>query len=188
MSWLSQFSERADLQLHLRWLEFFQKILLSHKDIKAAALLGSFAKGHPDRLSDLDVLIWVNRENLKCVSKALFRLNFYNALHAWEKEYSDDHIFGKYIFDNFVSAEIHVLSLASDVRLRLPYIVMKDTDSFLNSRTDPGESPKHEDFTALPAGIEGLGWELFDMLKWWQRGNSELVKSHLKKIVARIEE
>ena len=182
---ISKYNGRADLRNHLDWLANYEKIISELPICKAAAILGSFAKGHPDRLSDIDILIWCDQSDLKSAADILFSRHPYELIHKWEREFSPDHFFGKYIYGNFFSAEIHVLSMSSEFRLRRPFLVLKD-DGILLSRVEDGEPPNHEAFEALGAGVDGLGWELFDMLKWWQRGQPELVKGHLKKIVAKL--
>lgn len=186
MDFLKECAKRDDLHHHVAWIRSFNEMIQSEPEIGAAVLLGSFAKGTPDRLSDIDLVVFAERPNLKTVSETLFQHRCFEVLHRWETVFSEDHVFGKYIYGNFVSAEIHVLSHASPFKIRKPYICLKETGDLISSRIEEGIPPRHEDFHALSAGIDGLGWELFDMLKWWQRGDRELVQRHLNKIMKQL--
>jgi hypothetical protein len=86
------------------------------------------------------------------------------------------------IYGNFISAEVHLISTDFEFVLKNPFITLKNTDDFISSIIGSGLSPSHNDFSALNHGIDGLGWELFDLFKWYQRGNQELVVSHLEKL------
>ncbi|MBK7963295.1 MAG: hypothetical protein IPK04_20170 [Bdellovibrionales bacterium] len=61
-------------------------------------------------------------------------------------------------------------------------MILKDSGSLIDSKFEPGLPPEHKDSESLAGGVDGLGWELFDMFKWWQRGEHDLVKSHLLKV------
>src|SRR5690242_15756907 len=92
MELISIYSFNSDLQLHLKLLDSIRNEILSTK-YRAAALIGSFAKGKPDRLSDLDIVVWVAPEDLESARHELFEINPFDVIHAWEKRYSKDHVF-----------------------------------------------------------------------------------------------
>lgn len=173
---------RQDLKFHIEWLEVFNKILAASSEVQAAVLLGSFAKGRPDRLSDLDVVVWAKRSDIQRLVIELFAVKIFEVVHSWQKQISEEHVFLKRIYGNFISAEVHIIATESEFRIRNPFITLKGSEKFIDSKREEGPSPEHKDFYPLPAGIDGLGWELFDMLKWWQRGEYDLVKSHLVKV------
>jgi len=127
----------------MAWLRSYHHLIINNYCIGAVVLLGSFAKGHPDRLSDIDLVVFTEKSSLKAVSDALFRHQFFDVLHKWGAVFSEDHIFGKYIYENFVSAEIHVLSHENDFKIRRPFVSLKDANNFIGHRLEDGEPPRH---------------------------------------------
>lgn len=181
-----EYKDRTDLSLHLQLLKLYLNIISNSPLVTAAVILGSFAKKNPDRLSDIDLIVFTDKKSIAQCFNNFWEKHPYEIIHQWTKDYSADHKFGKCIYDNFISSEVHVLSHESDFKIYHPMIVLRDSDNFLVQRVIRGDPPLHKDFDALPGGIEGLGWELFDMLKWWQRGRSDLVTTHLRKICKKL--
>ena len=68
---------RQDLKFHIEWLKIFNEILAASSQVQTAVLLGSFAKGHPDRLSDLDVVVWAKRSDIQRVASELFAVKIF---------------------------------------------------------------------------------------------------------------
>ncbi len=53
---IEAYQSREDLKFHLEWIKNYQSIIEQSSSIKAAVLVGSFAKGNPDRISDIDLI------------------------------------------------------------------------------------------------------------------------------------
>ncbi len=179
---LSEYNHREDLKQHLEFIDFYKKILLENNIFRAAVIVGSFAKGKPDRVSDIDLVVIVDDKNGKKSFDIIDSKKCFQEVYSYKGEDSGKFYFKKMIFENFVSAEIHICEKSSEFRLKRPYITLFDHDNFLNSITENGEAPKHEDFPALSTGGDEMGWALLDLLKWSIRGNKKLTKLHLLKI------
>jgi predicted nucleotidyltransferase len=145
-----------------------------------AAIAGSFAKGTADRVSDLDILIYVGEGSERSVLDKLVAL-----AHAKEVffEYTGTHdehsVFRKFIFLDFTSAEFHVVGPQTDFGLRLPYLELVNRNDYLRSRLSHLPAPTHADGKAYTHGDTGLSWELFNCIKWLHRGEFETAKSFL---------
>jgi hypothetical protein len=183
---LLSYSDRDDLKLHLELIEFYQNLLLGNNIFRAAVIVGSFAKGQPDRISDVDLITFVDNSCGKRAFNILSDKEPFNIVNAYSGEHENNFFYKKTVFDNFVSAEVHVAEKSSFFKLKKPYIKLFDHDDFLGSITKEGEAPKHEDFPALSSGGDDMGWALFDLFKWWNRGEKELVKIHLLKIAEEL--
>lgn len=186
MNIVNNLQESPELQHHAEWLRIYTPYLNQNSRVQAAAILGSIAKGTSDRISDLDLVIFVEKNDLGFVADQIFGVHSFEVIHEWKMKYTKDHVFCKRVYDNFLSVEIHIVTTESSLMLRKPYITIFDSNNLIALKTESGTPPTHDTFDALPAGIDGLGWELFDMFKWWTRGNKALVLTHLKKISSRL--
>lgn len=185
-TFLDQYKQRPDLNHHLSFIDSYQKLMLNSNLFEAAVVLGSFAKGNPDRLSDIDLVVFTAETNFEKAGDLLFSHLVFPEIHAFEKRQSNCARLRKVLFENCVSAEVHLFSLNFRFQLRHPFIVLKDS-IFLPSLIIDGEPPAHQSFPALSHGIDGLGWELWSLVKWWQRGQKDYVKNHLRKLIDRLE-
>lgn len=139
--------------------------LMGNPIFRASIIVGSFAKGCPDRLSDIDLITFVEEEDGQKAFNILTKQEPYPVIHAFEGVHESKFWYKKYIFDNFVSAEIHIAAKTTSFKLRKPFISLFDHDNFLKSILEDGEAPHHEDFPALSLGENGLAWELHDIFK-----------------------
>ncbi|MBT9504928.1 MAG: hypothetical protein IV092_27065 [Burkholderiaceae bacterium] len=94
--------------------------------------------------------------------------------------------FCKYVFLDFSSCELYALNVPTSLKLRRPYLRIWDPVDLLLTLEAEGPPPRQEDFEAYQHGDDGLLWELFDCIKWLKRGRTELTKSYLRKLVARL--
>jgi len=60
-----EYKNRNDLKLHMELIDFYKDILSNNSIFRAAVIVGSFAKGHPDRISDIDLITFVEDERGK---------------------------------------------------------------------------------------------------------------------------
>lgn len=147
------------------------------------ALVGSFAKGRGDRISDLDLAaFFVDGSAQGFLEQADVSLREQPSFHVFSGTRGADGAFRKYVFLDFSSCELYALDLPTDFRLRRPYIAVWDPLGQLKALEVDEAPPRHEDFEAYQHGDDGLLWELFDCVKWLQRGQADLAKHHLRKL------
>lgn len=155
---------------------------------RAIALVGSYAKGCGDRISDLDLVAFTEAGHCQRVIDAAHRfLATADVLDVFGGTHASSSAFRKYVYLDFTSCELHAFDLPSSFRLRHPYRPVWDPDRVLAQQVVDGAPVKHEDFVAYEYGDAGLIWELVDCIKWLKRGRTELAKHHLRKIVARLD-
>ncbi|WP_070971636.1 hypothetical protein [Vibrio sonorensis] len=160
---------------------------VTEEDVVAAVLLGSLAAGGGDRVSDADIIVFTkngfHKSAEKCFSAFEYGKEIFYQLNGF---HSDNAYFKKYIFNDLTSAEIHFLDLSESFGISKPFKVLFDKNGVVEQRLTDEPAPKHENFPAYTYGDEGLTWELFDCIKWISRGNHELAKNHLKKLVGQF--
>ena len=149
---LSKYNSNEDLKLHLELVTFYENILNDNSVFRASVIVGSFAKGHPDRISDIDLITFVDDGNGSKAFDFIKNEEPFKVVNKYQDKHGDNFYYKKTIFENFVSAEIHVSEKSSPFKLKKPYITLFDQDNFLTSITEEGEAPKHEDFPALTSG------------------------------------
>lgn len=154
----------------------------------AAALVGSFAQGRGDRISDLDLVAFTTHGKAHAlIELAHIVLAREEILDHYQGDRGSEARFGKYVFLDCTSCELYAFNVPTKFRLREPYIPVWDPSGFLASCRVEGPPPRHEEFEAYQHGDEGLIWELFDCIKWLKRGRLELAKGYLLKLVAKIQ-
>jgi hypothetical protein len=153
----------------------------------ALCLVGSYAKGCGDRVSDLDLAAFVlDGRADEFIEQAHEVLAVDELLDQYAGAYGSRGRFRKYVFLDFTSCELHAFSVPTDFRLRRPFIAVWDPSDFLSGLVVEGEPPKHEDFDAYQHGDEGLIWELVDCIKWLKRGRVTLAKDYLRKLAGKL--
>jgi hypothetical protein len=172
---------------HLARMTALCALAASDPACRAIALVGSYAKGSGDRISDLDLVAFTAAGHCQDFSDAAHRflaspqvLDGFGGTHPTGT-------FRKYVYLDFSSCELHAFDLPSPFRLRHPYRPVWDPDGLLAQQVVDGAPVRHEDFVAYEHGDAGLIWELVDCIKWLKRGRAELAKHHLRKIVARLD-
>jgi hypothetical protein len=147
------------------------------------ALVGSFAKGTGDRISDLDLAAFVmddrEAEFMNQVDELIGRAN---VLNAYGQVRPGEVAFRKYVYLDFSSCEFHAFNHRLPFRLMHPYMALWDPYDHLQRLVADGKPPRHETFEPYPHGDEGLIWELVDCVKWLSRGKTELAKTYLAKL------
>jgi len=154
----------------------------------AIALVGSYARGCGDRVSDLDLAMFVRESaGQQMLDEAHAILARHPTLNRFEGRHSGGGVFRKYAYLDFSSVELHVFEPSARFGLREPYLSVWDPGHRLPKFVVPGPPVRHEDFAAYECGDDGLIWELLDCIKWLSRGRVNLAKSHLRKLVARMD-
>lgn len=172
---------------HLPRLHALFTLCRSSPDCAALALVGSFAQGRGDRISDLDLVCFVadgkEREFMELAHEILSREP---VLHQYGRHQPGRVAFRKYVYLDCSSCEFHAFTSQVPFKLRRPFIAIWDPENYLASLVVDEPPPRHEDFKPYPHGDEGLLWELFDCIKWLQRGRTQLAKDYLGKLSATI--
>ncbi len=155
---------------------------------RALALVGSYAKGCGDRISDLDLVAFCDEGYASEVLAAgLAPIDAAAVMDAFGGQHAAGGAFRKLVFYDWSSCELHVMPPSSPFRLRRPYLALWDPDALLPDKVIDGAPIRHEDFAAYEYGDDGLIWELVDCIKWLRRGKTALAHHHLRKLVARID-
>jgi len=155
--------------------------------VLAIFLVGSYAKGLGDRISDLDLVTIAASGQVDLVLRAVQPvLQSSDVLHQLSGRHPAGGAFRKMVYLDFSSVEFHVFDPSTTFRLKRPYLTVWDPSHLLASYVVDGEPIRHEDFAAYEYGDEGLIWELVDCIKWLSRGRNELAKRHIMKIAAQL--
>lgn len=151
---------------------------------RAMALVGSFAQGRGDRISDLDLAAFVEPGHESAwLAEARPLIEPAGAvLHAYGLERVGEVAMRKVVYLDFASCELHAFNADAPFRLRRPFVAVWDPHDTLAARVVDGEPPRHESFQPYPHGDDGLIWELVDCVKWLQRGRTALAKNYLRRL------
>ena len=148
-------------------------------------LVGSYAGGNGDRVSDLDLVAIAERGKAPEVLRAAHEvLGRNDVLNKFTGTHPSGGCFWKLVYLDFTSVEFHVFEPGTPFRLKRPYLSVWDPGNLVSAYVVDGEPVRHTDFAAYEYGDEGLIWELVDCIKWLSRGRNELAKHHLAKLVA----
>jgi hypothetical protein len=172
---------------HLRRIQGLRALCASTPHCLGLALVGSFAQGCADRISDLDLAAFVadDREG-EFMAQAEAILGGSEVLHVYGQHRPGQVSFRKYVYLDFSSCEFHAFSRRAAFRLRQPYIAVWDPTEFLATLVVDEAPPRHETFEPYPHGDAGLIWELVDCIKWLHRGRTDLAKRYLAKLGRKI--
>ena len=173
---------------HLKRIAEIRAMFEIDPDCLAVALVGSFAQGCGDRVSDLDLAAFTPRGAARgFIDRADRVLATEDLLHQYTGAHGERGCFRKYVYLDFSSCELHAFEVPTDFKLRRPYVAVWDPSGFLATREVEDPAPRHEDFEAYPHGDDGLIWELVDCIKWLKRGRVGLAKDYLRKLVDKLD-
>ena len=174
---------------HLQRLADLISLAQRDSTILAMFLVGSYARGTGDRVSDLDLVAIAapgHEQSLLRIAHSLLAKG--EVLSQFNGSHSEGGGFWKLVFLDFSTVEFHVFAPPTKFRLKRPYLTVWDPSDLLLSYVADGDPIRHEDFEAYAYGDEGLIWELVDCIKWLSRGRTNLAKHHLKKLVAKMDQ
>jgi hypothetical protein len=173
---------------HLPRLAKLRALCEQSSECLALALVGSFAQGKGDRLSDLDLAAFViDGHESEFLKKAQAILDEEPVLHHYGMVYTGEVAFQKYVYLDASSCEFHAFNEHADFKLRQPFLAVWNPVGHLETIVVQEPPPRHEDFTPYPHGDDGLIWELYDCIKWLRRGRTGLAKDYLRKLVAALD-
>jgi predicted nucleotidyltransferase len=185
---LQRLDEQAAPLSHTERLQRLVGMAQQHHPSAAIALVGSYAKGTGDRVSDLDLVVIAEETKADDVlSKAHDALHDDTVLNCFSGRHKSAGAFHKLVYLDFSSVELHVFPRSSSFRLKNPFLSVWDPQLLLPAYVTSGDPVRHEDFPAYEFGDDGLIWELVDCIKWLSRGNLPLAKQYLRKLGAELE-
>lgn len=172
---------------HLKRIADLRALCEADPSCVAVALVGSFAKGCADRISDLDLAAFTRGAGAR---DFIDRADRVLASEPVLDKYcgGDGHTasFRKYVYLDFASCELTAFNVPTTFKLRRPYLPVWDPSDFLASCEVPGPTPRHEDFEPYQHGDDGLIWELVDCIKWLKRGRVDLAKDYLRRLAVKL--
>jgi len=184
---IAKLAEQHAPASHIGRIKALWDLASSEQQFLALALVGSYAKGTGNRISDLDLVAIVRPENvLAAANSAAHLLEAPEVLNSFRGTHPSGGMFCKLVYLDFSSVEFHVFPQGCPFRLRNPYLVLWDPQNVLPSLIIPGAPVQHGDFTAYQYGDAGLIWELVDCIKWLNRGEHGLAKQHLVKLAEQV--
>lgn len=180
--------EQAAAPSHLTRLAQLRAVFEADVTCIAAVLVGSFAKGSGNRLSDLDLVAFTTRGEAQSLSDRADRvLATHDLLNCYSGRRGTSGCFRKYVYLDFSSCELHVADEDAPFKLFRPYLSVWDPSGYLAGREVEGTAPRHEDFEPYPHGDDGLIWELVDCVKWIKQGRVELAKNYLRRLGSKVQ-
>ncbi|WP_349742264.1 hypothetical protein [Roseateles cavernae] len=185
---LSRLQAQGAPQSHIERLDGLIALAGGDSRWLAIILVGSYAKGCGDRVSDLDLVAIAAPGHGDAVLQAAHQwLARSEVLDQFGGTHAGGGAFHKLVYLDFSSVEFHVFEPGSPFRLKRPYLPVWDPQELLASYVTDGEPISPEDFAAYEYGDKGLIWELVDCIKWLSRGRNALAKGYIKKLAAEIE-
>lgn len=187
-AWRALLQAQGAAPSHGPRLEALQQLCAQTPACLGLALVGSFAQGRGDRLSDLDLAAFVKAgEEGAFLGRAQAVLQGEAVLHQYSMQRPGEVAFSKVIYLDASSCEFHAFSESARFKLRPPYWALWNPGGYLETRVALEPPPRHEDFTPYPHGDAGLVWELYDCIKWLHRGRTALAKGYLLKLASALE-
>lgn len=186
---LDRLREQHAPDSQLQRIEALYGLARQEPSLRALFLVGSFAKGSGNRVSDLDLAALVDdgqQQRILELAEPLLGAGV-QILDRFDGRHRDIGAFRKYVYLDFSSVELHAFGMAAGFRLYRPYLVIWDPENLAAACATEGEPIRHEDFEPYMYGDAGLIWELVDCIKWLARGRTELAKRYLVRLGRKIE-
>ncbi|CAB3673927.1 hypothetical protein LMG24238_02251 [Paraburkholderia sediminicola] len=157
-------------------------------DCIGAVVVGSFAKGTADRLSDIDLVAFCSGGAARSLFQTIQQqIAPANVFITFDGAHDPDSPFQKLIFNDLTSIEFHVISPDTELILEQPFVEIVNRDRCLESRTSSRPASTEQDPIVFRYGDRFLAWELFSCLKWLWRGDFQKAKRYLVKLGRAIE-
>ena len=154
-----------------------------------AVLLGSFAKGLADRVSDLDLVLFCREgtgpELLASVAALIPAEEIFSTFHGAHTGVGSP--FTELILYNFTSIEIHTISPGTKFTIKKPFVELHNVENCLQARLAQSSAPTRDALVPYRHGPNWLPWELFNCMKWLSRGDIETAKKYLVRLGKAIE-
>ncbi|TDM05524.1 MAG: hypothetical protein C4K60_12240 [Ideonella sp. MAG2] len=185
---LHHYAADPNTKLQLTLLQRIASVLRATSTCFGAVLVGSFAKGQADRVSDLDLVLFCDEDTGQDVLASV--RNMIPIEEVFSEFYGSHGVgspFVELILYNFTSIEIHAIAPKTKFTVKRPYIELVNRDGYLESRLSDKTAPTRDDLVPYRHGQEWLPWELFNCMKWLSRGETEAAKKYLVRLGQAIE-
>ncbi len=190
---LEEFLQRYDLnpetKLQMTLLRRLLPVLKESSVCLGAVLLGSFAKGLADRVSDLDLVLFCREgtgpELLASVAALIPAEEIFSTFQGSHEGVGSP--FTELILYNFTSIEIHTIAPGTKFTVKKPFVELHNIENCLEARLSQSSAPTRDVLVPYRHGPNWLPWELFNCLKWLSRGDVETAKKYLVRLGKAIE-
>ena len=174
--WQSQRATVFQVDLLLRISEALEE----SPECLGAAIVGSFAKGSADRVSDLDLIIFCTEGSGEALLSRVCA-EVPEVFLAFEGSHGPGSPFREFILYNFTSVEVHVIAPSTTFTLKQPYVKVVDRSGVLLARASNKVAPGRGELVPYRHGDKWLPWELFNCIKWLPRGEvaAEIGRAHV---------
>lgn len=140
--------------------------------VLGAFLIGSFAKGSSDNLSDIDIFFVVKSEYWdKAYEQLQFLIERDDLIYSDHSLHGREGSFARFIFNNFTSAEVHFVSEVSSFKLYNPYRVLFDKCSSIDKFKSEGLPSNNTSKPAFSISEQEAAWDIFNLFKKAVRGD-----------------
>jgi len=157
-------------------------------DCTGAVVVGSFAQGRADRLSDIDLVAFCAEGTAANVFETIRQqIDAKQILMRFDGNHEAASPFQKLILEDFTSIEFHVIAPCTALAIERPYIEIVDRNRYLETRVSPHPAAVEHDKRAYRDGETFLAWELLTCLKWLWRGDFDRAKRYLVRLGRAIE-
>jgi predicted nucleotidyltransferase len=185
---LTKWRDNPSTTRQIALLERVSVALQVSPECTGAAVLGSFAKGSADRVSDIDLVVFCAEgaaNSLILTIEQQFTAS--NIFVKFDGLHDPKSPFKKVIFEDVTSIEFHVVSPYTELNLQQPFVEIVNRNRCLESRASSRLAPTEHDMTAYHSGDRFLAWEVFTCLKWLWRGDLKTAKRYLINLGRAIE-
>lgn len=185
---IQQWKDNPTTAIQIALLTRIASALRSSPDCMGAAIVGSFAKGSADRLSDIDLVAFCAQGAGHSLFQTIRQqVASSNALFTFDGARDPDSPYQKLIFNDFTSVEFHIISPGIELTLEQPFVEIVNRNACIEARTSSRLAPTEHDMTVFYDGGRFLAWELFTCLKWLWRGDFKTARRYLIKLGKAIE-
>lgn len=186
---LQRYKLNPDTTLQMALLRRLLPVLKASSACLGAVLLGSFAKGLADRVSDLDLVLFCREgtgpELLARVAALIPAEEIFSTFDGTHKGVGSP--FTEIILYNFTSIEIHTIAPGTKFKIKTPFVELHNIENCLEARLSQSSAPTRETLVPYRHGPKWLPWELFNCMKWLSRGEVETAKKYLVRLGKAIE-
>ncbi|SDR55060.1 Nucleotidyltransferase domain-containing protein [Paraburkholderia fungorum] len=185
---LKKWRDNPSTTRQMALLERISAALEASPSCIGAVVVGSFAKGNADRVSDVDLVVFCSdgAEN-SLISSIEQQITQSDIFIKFDGIHDPKSPFQKLIFEDFTSIEFHVISPDTELILEQPFVQIVNRDRCLESRASSRLASAEHDTMAYRYGDRFLAWELFTCLKWLWRGDFKTAKRYLVNLGRAIE-
>ena len=185
---VNQWKNKPATAWHLELLQRLAKLLRDASECMGAIVVGSFAKGTADRVSDIDLVVFCTEGGAtSLLQKIRDQVDPSEIFCEFEGSHGPDSPYQDLILYNFTAFEFHIISPGTKFTLKQPYVEIVNRHDCLSARASEKAPPTRSDLVPYRNGDKWLAWELFNCIKWLSRGEVDTTHEYLLKLAKAIE-